>query len=290
MCNIWVQQRDKEIQQELKTHEVFDMLDKARDAGMVSYTIWGGEPLLRNDIEDILEYARRKKFLISMITNGFLLEKKAKAVSTYVDYLIVSIDAIGELHDELRGRKESFERARRGINAVKGKTRLVLNDVVCNKNVNDIDRVIEYARTIGASVTFEPVQRIGTFNERLLLTPEQQKDVFAELYQKKLHDKIIANSKYYFQAMMKPLEFTCHAPKMYTTVNADGMIYSCKGRSWGNIRERTFLDAFRSAEYHRFAVESEPCNECVVSCVIETSKAYDLDPYYYADMSRSFFK
>jgi len=289
-CNVWVQQLEKDIQKELRTGEVFDMLDKAHDAGMVSYTIWGGEPLLRPDMEEILAYAHKKKFLISMITNGYLLEKKAEMVGAYVDYLIVSIDAVGDLHDELRGRKESFERAHRGIQKLKGKTRIILNDVICNRNVNEVDKVIEYARSMGASLTFEPVQRIHGFNDHLTLTPDQQSEVFAQIYQQKVRGNSIANSKYYFKAMTQPSPFTCHAPKMYITVNADGTIYSCKGKTWGNIREQTFLAALRSKEYTKFARESEPCNECVVSCVIETSKAYDLHPAYYYDMTKSFFR
>ena len=62
-CDLWKEQKKKDIHNELTTEEVFRLLDQARDAGMVSYTLWGGEPLLRKDIGEILEYAHRKKFL-----------------------------------------------------------------------------------------------------------------------------------------------------------------------------------------------------------------------------------
>jgi MoaA/NifB/PqqE/SkfB family radical SAM enzyme len=288
-CDIWQLQQTKDIHQELTTQEVFNLLDQAHDTGIVSYTVWGGEPFLRKDISEILAYAHKRNFIISVITNGYFIEQYRDAIAAYVDYLIVSIDAIGALHDELRGKAHAFEYAARGIEAVRKHTKVILNCVVCTKNLDQIESVFEYARSIGTSATFEPAQKIAGCNEQLLLSAEQKQELFARLAELKRTKGVIANSHSYFETIVSGAVFICHAPKMYITVEADGAITSCSNKKWGNIRNTTLKAALHSNEYRTFTKDVEHCNDCVVSCVIETSKAYDLDVRYYLEMSRSFF-
>ncbi|WMT49568.1 MAG: radical SAM protein [Thermoplasmatales archaeon] len=59
-----------------------------------------GEPLLSNDIHDILAESH-KRFHTSIVTNGWLLKTKMKSIENYVDYMFVSIDGIGELHEKM---------------------------------------------------------------------------------------------------------------------------------------------------------------------------------------------
>jgi len=50
------------------------ILDEVADAGCLWLLITGGEPLLRPDFRDIYMYAKRKGFLITLFTNGTLLD------------------------------------------------------------------------------------------------------------------------------------------------------------------------------------------------------------------------
>ena len=61
---------------ELKTKEVFCILDQLRDVGCFYLGFTGGEPFIREDILDILWYAKRLGFEIIVYTNGSLLTKK----------------------------------------------------------------------------------------------------------------------------------------------------------------------------------------------------------------------
>ena len=63
-------------QRELSTREVFIILDQLAAAGCLNLGFTGGEPFLRGDILDILEYAKSKGFNIILLTNGTLITPK----------------------------------------------------------------------------------------------------------------------------------------------------------------------------------------------------------------------
>jgi len=64
---------------------------------VISYT--GGEPLLREDIEELLEFSNKKiGFYTGLVTNGLLLDKKINEISKYTDFLAVSFDVNDKKH------------------------------------------------------------------------------------------------------------------------------------------------------------------------------------------------
>ena len=79
------------MKEDMKTEEVFQMLDEAYDAGMRGYYMFGGEPLIRQDIAEITDYAKNKGFITVMNTNGSLLEQKAAKLKN-LDFAFVSLD------------------------------------------------------------------------------------------------------------------------------------------------------------------------------------------------------
>ncbi len=46
----------------------------------------------------------------------------------------------------------------------------------------------------------------------------------------------------------------------------------------GNVKEKSFEEIFKNNLYKKFCKENERCNRCDVSCVIETSFAYSINP------------
>ena len=61
---------------ELKTKEVFAVLDQLKERGCFFLGFTGGEPFLRKDIMDILEYAKQCGFEVIIYTNGSLITDK----------------------------------------------------------------------------------------------------------------------------------------------------------------------------------------------------------------------
>ncbi|MFQ6009814.1 MAG: radical SAM protein, partial [Candidatus Aenigmatarchaeota archaeon] len=141
-CDLW--KKSSGHKNDMSKEDIFKMLEKARKAGMGGYTAWGGEPLLRKDLPEILRFAKKNKLITTVITNGFSLKERCDEIAPFTDYLIVSIDSNDELHDKMRGVKGIRKRAIDGIIACK-KTRMktVINSVISNLNMDRIDGLFE---------------------------------------------------------------------------------------------------------------------------------------------------
>ena len=111
----------KILKETLSTKEIKDaFLDVATNFNAINIPIagTGGEPLLIQDLFEVLKYARSLGFEWGMVTNGSLVNKDIvkKAKDAGMGSVDVSIDGIGKVHDDFRNTKGSYERA---INAVK---------------------------------------------------------------------------------------------------------------------------------------------------------------------------
>ena len=94
------------------------VLDEIAPADPV-ISLFGGEPLLYPDLVPLVRAVKRRGLTLTLITNGWLLEKHAKdLVSAGIDAIAVSVDGPEELHDRIRGRESSFARLAEGVRAV----------------------------------------------------------------------------------------------------------------------------------------------------------------------------
>ena len=134
---------------ELTLNEIKELLKSTKDSGGISVALGGGEPLLRDDCIKIIKYAASLDLLISLGTNGTLVdEKMAKLLSELPIKIQVSLDgASKETHDRIRG-EGSFDLAVRGIdnliNEGMGKD-IVIAFVPMKTNVNEIPDIIDFA-------------------------------------------------------------------------------------------------------------------------------------------------
>ena len=84
------------------TKQVLETIDGLARLGTRRITFFGGEPLLRNDIEKIVTYARSRKIDCSLTTNGILIDKNVNVLKN-LDQLSISLDGDKTAHDNYRG-------------------------------------------------------------------------------------------------------------------------------------------------------------------------------------------
>lgn len=110
-CNVWQEQNNIE---ELTTDEVKRGLDILRRLGVIEIVFSGGSPLLREDIDEILEYASRY-FITTVYDNGSLALDKAYVLHN-VDFVAISLDSLNpEINDYIKGIRDSWKKAMRAI-------------------------------------------------------------------------------------------------------------------------------------------------------------------------------
>src|SRR5881628_184888 len=131
---------------EMSVAEIERLLRVAREFGIRSVKFTGGEPLIRLDMEEIIDRSVRQLPDVSMTTNGSMLAKRAEGLrGAGLKRVNVSIDSLdpaafrdirkGELAPVLRGIQEAL---RVGLKPVK------LNMVVFKQTLPHIPRMIEY--------------------------------------------------------------------------------------------------------------------------------------------------
>ncbi len=114
----------KKDQKELSTEEAKKLIDDAQKLGVTIIAFTGGEPLLREDIFELISYVDKKKAMPVMFTNGqFLTEENVDKLAAAGLYSIfLSIDSPNpEEHDSLRGMPGLFDEAIEGLMRAKSK-------------------------------------------------------------------------------------------------------------------------------------------------------------------------
>lgn len=132
-------------QRELNTEEVKMILDQLASFGVRHFQITGGEPLLREDFIEVLNYAGTKGVSTSFASNGYYInEDRAKLISkAKVTLGQISIDGTKDIHNSIRKNPESFDRA---INAIKylkaySSCKIGVATTVMPQNINSLVRL-----------------------------------------------------------------------------------------------------------------------------------------------------
>jgi MoaA/NifB/PqqE/SkfB family radical SAM enzyme len=149
--------------------------------------ISGGEPLVRQDIFDIIEYAKKIGFEVSLITSGFVFNDKnlSKLVRNEV-HTAVSVDGNREANDKIRG-KGSYDKA---LSAVKKLSENGILDCLVTTltkyNLKDPEHMVKLAEEYGARMTvfhnLVPVGRAESNMVDLAPSPEDYEAVFNDIY------------------------------------------------------------------------------------------------------------
>jgi MoaA/NifB/PqqE/SkfB family radical SAM enzyme len=109
---------------ELTTKEAKKVIDDSQKLGITIMAFTGGEPLLREDIFELISHVDKRKTMPIMFTNGQFLtdENIDKLVEAGLYSIFVSIDSpIPEEHDNVRGMPGLFETAIKGLKKLKEK-------------------------------------------------------------------------------------------------------------------------------------------------------------------------
>jgi heme d1 biosynthesis radical SAM protein NirJ len=109
---------DKDFGGELTTAEIVATMRDLKAFGVPALILSGGEPLLRPDLFEIAAEAKALRFSsVALSSNGTLIDAAMadRIAATGFDYVGVSVDGIGAVHDTFRGKDGAFGQAVNGI-------------------------------------------------------------------------------------------------------------------------------------------------------------------------------
>lgn len=140
--------------QELTLNEIKNILDQLADAGTLYLTFSGGEIFLRDDLPEIVTYARKLHFAVRLLASGVLIDKEmaCKVASWYPEMVAFSIyDMDASIHDAITRKKGSLAKTLAAIEALKEKSvPLKISSVLMKKNVGHYYGIYDFAKELGA--------------------------------------------------------------------------------------------------------------------------------------------
>jgi len=162
---------------------VDDLVNTTQRWDMVPrFHISGGEPLMRKDLLEILDYTQKKEVPTRLLTNGTLITpEKARAFKQRgIKRLQISLDGNKEIHNQVRQRPYAFDDAMQGIlNSRAAGIGVTISFTAMQSNKHLIEQAIQDSIEAGADIfgiqSYVPDRKLG-FNDPEFISN-------AELYQ-----------------------------------------------------------------------------------------------------------
>jgi cyclic pyranopterin phosphate synthase len=141
----------------MSPEEIVRVVKVGTKFGVWKIKLTGGEPLLRNDVTDIIRAITRVPRVrqLSLVTNGVLLAKKAEELKgAGLDFVAVSIPTLDPVTYEKITGADRLENVLEGISeAHKAGLQVVLNVVLLNGvNISEIPRLVDFAAGVDSIV------------------------------------------------------------------------------------------------------------------------------------------
>ncbi len=164
-CSVW-KKGFKDIEKELTQTEIFQMIDQLKAFGIERISLLGSEPFMKESFEDIFRKIKQRGLKCFITSNGVLMTPQhiQALVEVEVDKVIISIDGVGERHDQIRGVPGTFEKAQANVRALlqerkkqkKRKPEVSIHSTLSRLNIDQIEPVKKLKEDWGVDrVTFQ---------------------------------------------------------------------------------------------------------------------------------------
>ena len=284
----------KALESELTTEEVKCLIRDLSHMGVKRFLISGGEPLVRPDIIELMQYANLKKLDLGLVTNGYRVEDLWDELKQFKYFIyFTSIDGLQEYNDAVRGREKAFEKSMSGLELF-GKlgvpTRMI-NTVVHPGNIDQLESLLNILKNSAANRWhLTPTSLVGRAakNSKYNLNGEQVKHLvnFIKKNKNVLNIDLGESHTYIGCFLGRPLgkTFFCGAGLTRCAIMPDGEVLGCQqvydnALSEGNIRDEPFsqiwkhkFSRFRDNTFHEYCKDCEFIDGCQGGCWAEMEK------------------
>lgn len=270
--------------QELTTEQWVSVLRQGRAMGAAQLGFSGGEPLVRQDLAQLIAEARQLGYYSNLITSGLgLTEAKVNAFrDAGLDHIQVSFQASDpELNNAVAGSRKAFEQKLAMARAVKAAGYpMVLNFVIHRHNIHQMTDILDLCRRLEADyVELATCQYYGwAFQNREGLMPSRAQLEKAEAAVNRYRDQL-ADAGEAMKLIFVTPDYYEERPKacmngwgsMFLTVAPDGTALPCHSArllpiEFANVREQSLQSIwYHSPGFNHYRGDGwmpEPCRSC----------------------------
>jgi len=262
-CNMkcshcYINATDKKLIDELNTEEGKQLIDQICEVSHPLLILSGGEPLLRPDIYELIEYGTSKGLKMGLGSNGSLIDDKVakKLKQAGIATVSISLDShIPAQHDEFRGVAGAWQKAVDACKALRKNGVLVqVNTTLTHDNYDQIDDIMSLAESIGVE-NFHLFFLVPTGRGTKIadISPQKYEDMitntFAKVHKHTLNVRPSCAPQFMRIAQGMGLDMRqwirgCIAGMHYCRIYPNGDVTPCPYLpiKLGNIREQSFKD------------------------------------------------
>ena len=278
--NIWKEKPDYQ-QKTLSLEKIKQLFSKIiKENNISEITITGGEPLLYENLLDVIKFFKKNNIRVGLTTHGTLLdEKKIKdLIESGVSYFEISLDAINpKIYKQLTNDNQ-FDKVKKTIlNIKKYKALLTISTIITKLNIDEIPQVIDLSFAFSADYIslnrFIPGGSGKKIVNTLLPSIKELKKVleianskakkynFAINISLPIEDCIIPHKNY------PNLNFgTCMCGERKWLIDSVGNLRTCEQNPEiiGNLFEQSFENLYNSEQSQKFRQNNlkANCNKC----------------------------
>ena len=292
MCGIWTNPTKKQ--------DKISIGAKKKLPYVKFINITGGEPFVREDLEDIIEVCFQKSPRVVISTSGWFEDRIISMAKRFPKIGIrISIEGLSKKNDELRGREGGFDKGLRTLLRLKemGLKDIGFGITVSNHNSADMLSLYQLSKSLGMEFATAAFHNSYYFHksDNLITNKDEVCANFEQLIEWQLKEK---HPKSWFRAYFnkglinyingKPRLLPCEAGLVNFFVDPYGEIYPCNGledkywkESMGNIRNVDSFDEIwqsEQAERVREQVRNCPKNCWMVGTASPVMKKYIQQP------------
>lgn len=268
-------------QNELDTEGWLRVMREARKLGAVQLGFSGGEPLVREDLFELVKEGRQLGYYSNLITSGVGMnaDKVAALKEAGLDHIQISFQASSkELNDMLAGSGKAFEQKLAMAKEVKRQGYpMVLNYVLHRENIEQIEQILELSLELQADyVELANTQYYGwAYENRNQLLPSKTQLKIAEEKTNRFREKRAGKMKVIFVVPdyyeTRPKRCMNGWGSIFLTVAPDGTALPCHSAKqlpidFPNVRDASIEEIwYHSKGFNYFRGDQwmqEPCRSC----------------------------
>jgi mycofactocin radical SAM maturase len=259
---------------ELTTAECFQVIDSLAAMKVFQFNIGGGEPFMRPDFMDLMDYAHQKGMVTCISTNGTLIDQEvARRLDNRLVYIQVSLDgATAGSNDTVRGCG-SFDKALQALNFLRQRDiEVSINTVLTRHSFPELEDLVKLAASYGAKLRISRFRPSG-----------RGKDSWADLnvdreqlmrFSGWLADNLaVSTGDSFFSVTTEERRSLglnmCGACKLTCCLSPTGQVFPCaflqeEEFRAGKLPQDSFADLWRNSPvFHSFRrLEIQSCENC----------------------------
>ena len=305
MCNIW--KNPSKVNEEIKPGDL-EKLPKLK-----SCNITGGEPFLREDLEQIVDVMFTKSNRVVISTSGYHVNKILNLAKKFPEIGIrVSIEGLPKINDELRGKNDGFDR---GLRTLLGLRKMGIKDIgfgITVSNNNSEDMLYLYQLSKELKMEFATAAFHNSFyfhkHDNLIKNQDDVINNFHKLIDELLKEKNLKSwyRAYFNLGLINYIKgnrrlLPCEAGSENFFIDPYGEVLPCNGmekkywfESMGNIKQVDKFDEIwngEKAQKIREMVKNCPKNCWMIGSAAPVMKKYIKKPtnWVIKNKIRSFF-